>query len=172
MTDFDTTFPPLLATLMTMEFDYDDGDGIDFEPYAAFSPADENKSWLRAWTGNKEVDGADLRVFGQDGTGGYAAFWLVNEGKALVDQPIVFYGSEGERGVVAVDLADFLWLLAGGVGPKEAVEYGGGTGKPNEAFAAFAAEHASARKKSAAEVVAAAKAAHPGFEAHVSAMCG
>lgn len=66
------------------------------------------------------MDGVCFRVFGQDGTGGYAAFWLVREGRGLVEQPVVFLGSEGETGVIARDLADFLWLLAGGVGPWEA----------------------------------------------------
>lgn len=66
------------------------------------------------------MDGACFRVFGQDGTGGYAAFWLVREGRGLVEQPVVFLGSEGETGVIARDLADFLWLLVSGVGPWEA----------------------------------------------------
>jgi hypothetical protein len=42
----------------------------------------------------------------------------------------VFLGSEGEIGPIACDLADFLYLLAGGVGPYEAVEYGSTSGKP------------------------------------------
>lgn len=67
------------------------------------------------------MDGACFRVFGQDGTGGYAAFWLVREGRGLVEQPVVFLGSEGETGVIARDLADFLWLL---------VEAGSGPGRP------------------------------------------
>ncbi|MEW2287373.1 SMI1/KNR4 family protein [Streptomyces sp. NPDC047841] len=116
----DRGFPAALAAAMAVRFDYADGDGVDFEPFAAFLPADETTDWFRLWTGNSEVDGDAFRVFGQDGTGGYAAFWLVRPGRALVEQPVVFLGSEGETGVVARSLGDFLWLLADGFGPWEA----------------------------------------------------
>ncbi|TPQ22227.1 SMI1/KNR4 family protein [Streptomyces sporangiiformans] len=87
---------------------------------AAFLSADETTAWFRAWTGNGDLNGDGFRVFGQDGTGGYAAFWLIRRGRALVEQPVVFLGSEGETGVVACNLAGFLWLLADGFGPWEA----------------------------------------------------
>ncbi|MFI6275674.1 SMI1/KNR4 family protein [Streptomyces sp. NPDC050988] len=116
----DRQFPAALAAAMAVRFDYAGGDGVDFEPFAAFLPADETTDWLRAWTGNGELNGDDFRVFGQDGTGGYAAFWLVRPGRALVEQPVVFLGSEGETGVVARNLGAFLWLLADGFGPWEA----------------------------------------------------
>lgn len=62
----------------------------------------------------------EFRIFGQDGTGGLAAFWLVRMGESIAGQPVVFLGSEGETGVVARDLAAYLWLLADGYGPLEA----------------------------------------------------
>ena len=31
-----------------------------------------------------------------DGTGGFAAFWLVNNNKEIINAPIVVYGSEGK----------------------------------------------------------------------------
>ncbi|MFD4628372.1 SMI1/KNR4 family protein [Streptomyces sp. NPDC058284] len=117
----DRQFPAALAAAMAVQYDYADGDGVDFEPFAAFLPADETTDWLRAWTGNGELNGDDFRVFGQDGTGGYAALWLVRPGRELVEQPVVFFGSEGETGVVARNLGAFLWLLADGFGPCEAV---------------------------------------------------
>ncbi|WP_425541231.1 hypothetical protein [Streptomyces rimosus] len=83
-------------------------------------PAEETADWFQAWTGNSEMQGDNFRVFGQDGTGGYAAFWLVRPDRALAEQPVVFLGSEGETGVVARDLGAFLWLLADGCGPMEA----------------------------------------------------
>lgn len=61
-------------------------------------------------------------MFGQDGTGGYAALWLCRDGVPVSEQPIVFVGSEGEVGVVAADLGDLLWLFADRCGPREAVE--------------------------------------------------
>ena len=119
----DWAFPAPLARFSQLSFDYDDGDGIDYEPFTQFMPAEENDSWLQAWTGNPELTADAIRVFGQDGTGGYAAFWLINDQADLLDQPVVFFGSEGERGAVARNFADFLWLMASGYGPREAVEY-------------------------------------------------
>ncbi|MFI1482944.1 SMI1/KNR4 family protein [Streptomyces sp. NPDC020747] len=116
----DRQFPAALAAAMAVRFDCAGGDGVDFEPFAAFLSADDATDWFRAWTGNGEVNGDGFRVFGQDGTGGYVAFWLIRPGRALVEQPVVFLGSEGETGVVACSLGAFLWLLAGGFGPWEA----------------------------------------------------
>lgn len=171
MTDSDQTFPEVLADLHQLDFDYDDGDGIDFEPYDEFMSADETVDWLRAWTGNDDIGATEYRVFGQDGTGGYAAFWIVREGKPLLEQPIVFYGSEGAVGVVASDFADYLWLLAGGIGPMEAVEYGADDSEPNEEFTAFAQKHAAQAKKSPADVIERARAEFPDFESSVRALC-
>ena len=67
MADFDRTLPAALAEANALDYDYNDGKGVDFEPYSEFQSADDNASWIRAWTGNSELDGADLRVFGQDG---------------------------------------------------------------------------------------------------------
>jgi hypothetical protein len=172
MSGFDVKFPKLLTQLHQLEFDYDDGEGIDFEPYQEFQSAEDNADWIQAWTGNKQLTASEYRIFGQDGTGGYAAFWLVRDGKPILEQPIVFFGSEGELGVVARDFYDYLWLLAEGVGPYEAVSYGADEeGDTNEELAAFAAEHAAAQKKSAAEVLAAAKKEFPDFEKDIRALC-
>jgi hypothetical protein len=116
----DRQFPAALAAALAIRLDCIGEDGVDFEPFSAFLSADETADWFRAWTGNGALKGDDFRVFGQDGTGGYAAFWLVRAGRALVEQPVVFLGSEGETGVVARDLGAFLWLLADGFGPWEA----------------------------------------------------
>jgi hypothetical protein len=140
--------PELLRALLALEFDYADGEGIDFEPFGAFLSEQETREWFQAWTGNKEVDGAKFLVFGQDGSGGYAAIWTVREGAPLLDQPVVFLGSEGEIGVVVSTVYDFFWLLAGGLGPLEAVTYP--SAKPvNNQFAAFAMMHSPVNKKSA-----------------------
>jgi hypothetical protein len=170
MKAFDLAFPPVLAQLHELEFDYDDGNGIDFEPYEQFQSAEENADWIRAWTGNQELDAAEYRIFGQDGTGGLVAFWLVDADADLVAQPIVFFGSEGEVGVVACDFADYLWLLAQGVGPMEAVESGAEQAKANEAFATFAQAHAADARKTAADVLARAKEAYPTFAEDIQAL--
>lgn len=118
--------PPALATLATLIEDEGGslGENIDLELCEQIEPGT-----LTAWMGNPDAE-REFRIFAQDGTGGVVAFWLVHDGKPYEEQPIVFLGSEGEIGPIACDLADFLYLLAGGVGPYEAVEYGSTSGKP------------------------------------------
>ncbi len=170
MHDFDQTFPDLLAELNELDVDFDE-DNIDFEPYQEFLCAEDNATWIRSWTGNDSLNGSEYRVFGQDGTGGYAAFWLTRKDKPLLDQPVVFFGSEGELGMVARDFYDYLWLLAGGFGPYEAVESKRHKAKVNNAFHKFAETHAKPRKKKPQEVIVAAKAEFPKFVADIKALC-
>jgi hypothetical protein len=167
---FARAFPAVLRELHALPFEYDGGEGIDFEPYDEFMSPEDNTSWIRAWTGNQDLTGHEYRVFGQDGTGGYAAFWLVRPGADLLEQPIVFFGSEGELGVVAKDFNDYLWVLAHGAGPLEAVSYGGETSKPNDAFAKFATQHAPKAKKTAKLAIAAAKKEFPRFEEQIRSL--
>ncbi|MFJ5886171.1 hypothetical protein [Kitasatospora cineracea] len=108
-------YPEALAAVLAEQFEYGEDGGIDLEAFGAFLSDGETTQWLRAWTGNPEVTGGMFRVFAMDGTGGYAAFWLVEPEGELVGQPVVFLGSEGETGVVARDLGEFLWLLADGL---------------------------------------------------------
>ncbi len=169
MSDFDQKFPSLLAELHELDVDYEE-DGIDFEPYQEFLCAEDNDTWMKAWTGNDSQSGADYRVFGQDGTGGYVAFWLVRKGKPILEQPIVFFGSEGELGIVARDFYDYLWLLAGGYGPYEAVEQRGHKARMNSTFMKFAERNAKERKRKPLEVVSAAKKEFPTFEKDIQAL--
>ncbi|MBW4717927.1 SMI1/KNR4 family protein [Saccharothrix obliqua] len=162
-------FPPALAAVHEVVFDYEDG--VDYEPYAAFLPADETGDWIRAWTGNHDLDGAEFRVLGQDGTGGLAAFWLVRPGADVVEQPVVFFGSEGELSVVARDLGEYLWLLAGGVGPREAAEYPDPDGLPHEHLREIAERFAPGRERPTADLLTAARAEFPDFESTVTALC-
>ena len=64
MTEFEVTFPTLLMQLHQLEFDYDDGDGIDFEPYQEFQSAKDTGDWIKAWTGNHDLRGSEYRIFG------------------------------------------------------------------------------------------------------------
>ncbi|MFE7167961.1 SMI1/KNR4 family protein [Streptomyces sp. NPDC057616] len=167
----DRRFPPALADVAEVEFDYDDGEGVDFEPYGAFGPAEETTDWLRHWTGNHDLDGAAYLVFGQDGSGGHAALWQVRPGRPPAEQPVVFLGSEGERGVVAGNLSDFLWVLADGVGPLEVVEFAQFEGRPDPALAALAERHATTPRRTAREIVAEAQAEFPAFSDDIDALC-
>ncbi|CAM5500775.1 SMI1/KNR4 family protein [Streptomyces pilosus] len=170
-TDDDRTLPPALAELARTEIDYADGEGIDFEPYDAFDPAEETTDWLRQWTGNAGVDGDAYRVFGQDGTGGLAALWSVRPGRPLTEQPVVFLGSEGERGVVAGNLSDFLWMLADGCGPWEALFHEDRKPRPDAALTALAERHAVTPRRPARTVVAEARAEFPTFAEDIEALC-
>ncbi len=186
MTHSDRSLPPLLAALHALkhqidvdadnrpEDDDDDSDDerIDYEAYPEFESAARTESWIQAWTGNKALTGAEFRVFGQDGTGGLVALWSIDPDAGLLAQPVVFFGSEGELGVIAVDLADFVWLFAGGFGPYEAVACPNSQPTPSAAYTEFAATHAAAQRKSAHEVIARARAKFGArFEAEVRALC-
>ncbi|MFH8726476.1 SMI1/KNR4 family protein [Streptomyces termitum] len=169
----DQDLPEALAAVARAGFDYDDGRGIDFEPYDAFESAEETTDWIRSWTGNEELDGDAFRVFGQDGSGGLAALWCVREGRPLDAQPVVFLGSEGERGVIAGSLSDFLWVLADGVGPMEVVLFGAleGEGRANAGLTALAERYATTPRRPAREIVAEAAAEFPDFSDAVDALC-
>ncbi|MFC5286404.1 SMI1/KNR4 family protein [Actinokineospora guangxiensis] len=169
----DRTFPAALAALTRVDFPYDDEElgSIDYEAYQEFDSAEDTTGWLRSWTGNDGLDGAAFRVFGQDGTGGLAAIWLVRPGRPLAEQPVVFFGSEGETGVVAASLGEYLWLLADGVGPMEAVAFGTSLGVPHAGLRAVAEEHSGIPPRSADAVVEAARAGFPDFSATVESWC-
>lgn len=175
----DRAFPPALAALSDIEFpwDYDEKTetpapgNIDYEPYGEFDSAEETTDWLRSWTGNKELDGDAFRIFGQDGTGGLAACWLVRPGRPLTEQPVAFFGSEGETGIVATSLGEFLWLLAGGVGPQEAVEFGSDSGVPHDELRAVAEKYSGVGPRTPAEVLNAARAEFPDFAETVQSWC-
>ncbi|MGW0872443.1 SMI1/KNR4 family protein [Streptomyces sp. NPDC002740] len=169
----DRQFPIALAAALALPFDYNDGVGVDFEPFPAFLSAEETTDWFGAWTGNAELSGDGFRVFGQDGSGGYAAFWLIRPSCPLVDQPVVFLGSEGETRVVARDLGAFLWLLAGGFGPCEAATSDEPEWTPslNPDFMAVAERFAADRPQSAAVVIEQATREFPDFDDTIMELC-
>ncbi|MFD7453033.1 SMI1/KNR4 family protein [Kitasatospora sp. NPDC059827] len=170
----DRRFPAPLASALASPFVYDRGEGIDFEPLTAFRSAEETTAWLRAWTGNRELSGDDFRLFGQHGTGGYAAFWLARPGRPLAEQPVVVLRAGGGTGVVAVDLADFLWVLAAGFGPFEATtpRDPDWTPRPSPERTAVAERFAPERRRPASAVVERAAAEFPDFDDIVFELCG
>ena len=134
----------------------------------------ETRESIRAWTGNDDLDGIEFLIFGEDGTGGYAAFWNVRPGAPILEQPIVFLGSEGEVGVIARNFGEYLWLLADGVGPCEAVEEPErppALASTAQEFRQFAEAHAGTERRTAAEVLDAARREYPDFENHILKMC-
>jgi len=163
--------PELMQKLHKLEFDYSDGQGIDFEPYETFLSAEETGDWFQAWTGNSDVDGDSFLIFGQDGTGGYAAFWRVRDNEDLLAQPIIFLGSEGELGIVSQNFSDYLWLLASGHGPYEAIAYPDDEKSPNLEFLEFAKQNATTPQSKPTEIIARAQAEFADFEEHILSLC-
>jgi hypothetical protein len=112
-------------------------------------------------------------VFGQDASGGLAALWLVREGRPLLEQPIVFFGSEGERGVVASTFCDYLWLVAGGYGPYEAVCDPPSDDAPRRNLPevrALAERYARSHQQSPRAVLAAAVSQFPDFDQYIGTL--
>jgi hypothetical protein len=176
-TPAELTLPAALAEAFALgfEWEYDDetdtARGYDFEPYEAFEAPERTAWWFRLWTGNAEVTGGEFRFFGATGAGDYAGFWLVRRGVPVVGQPVVFLGSEGERGVVAGDLGGLLWLFAAGLGPAEAFGRTGHVAQPSAAFLSFAQRYAPDGERSPARIVAAAQAGFPDFSAYIDGLC-
>lgn len=173
----DLALPAALAELSEIGFNWEwddetgESSGCDFEPYEHFEAPEETAWWFRLWTGNDEVDGSQFRFFGSTGSGDYAGFWLVRQDAAVTRQPVVYIGSEGERGVIARDLGDLLWLFANGSGPAEAFDDPGRETQQNEAFQAIAEKYAAGRSRTTAEIVAIARKEFPNFSELISAMC-
>jgi hypothetical protein len=171
-------FPAALAEAFAVGFSWeydeetDSAVGCDFEPYPAFEAPERTAWWFRLWTGNPAVDGGEFRFFGTTGAGDYAGFWLVRAGAPVAQQPVVFVGSEGERGVIARDLRDLLWLFASGFGPREAFDDPSAPAAASAEFLAVAQRYApGVPVPSAAEITAAARASFPGFSAYLDALC-
>jgi len=164
-------FPSLMKRLHAIPFEYADGDGIDFYPEADFLSEEETSEWFHPWTGNDQADSSLYLIFGADGTGGMAAFWEVRESEDLLDQPIVFFGSEGEVGVVASNFKGYLRLLANGIGPFEAIAYKGLERPIHPDLERFALEQGVDLEQPAWSVVEAARAEFPSFESDILAIC-
>ena len=173
----DLALPTALAEVAEVGFEWewdeetDETRGCDFELYDQFEKPDRTAWWFRLWTGNQEVDGSEFRFFGTTGAGDYTGFWLVRPDGPIIDQPVVYVGSEGERGVIASDLGDLLWLFAAGLGPAEAFTDPNSATQPNEAFQTIAERHAPRRRRFPAQIVTAARAEFPHFSDLIDAMC-
>ncbi|QKG19971.1 hypothetical protein [Actinomadura verrucosospora] len=137
----DEPFPAALRALHDHQAAHGFGE-IDFEMRDHFAFGGPH-----AWTGNPAAE-REFRVFGHDGSGGLAAFWLVHEGRPVEEQPVVFLESEGAMGPVAPNLCDLLHLLAGGIGPYEAITFGASywDADPQPEIARIAEDHFGPRR--------------------------
>jgi hypothetical protein len=175
--DVGLELPAALAEAFAVGFswDYDDetdtARGCDFEPYDALEDPERTAWWFRLWTGNPEADGAEFRFFGRTGAGDYAGFWLARPGEPLEAQPVVLIGSEGERGVLARNLGDLLWLFAAGYGPHEALWPESTEQAPDEELRAIAERYAPDPDLPADRIVVAAQQEFPGFSDLLDEQC-
>jgi hypothetical protein len=168
----DRTIPTIMQQLHQIPCEYAEGEGIDLEPFPEFLSESDTTNWIQAWTGNKQLTGAEYRVFAQDGSGGYAALWCVRADRDLLAQPSVFFGSEGDLGVVASNFSDYLWLLANGIGAFEAIVFEARERRlPQPAFTAFARQHAIDSNRQPSEIISTAQAEFPNFADDVRALC-
>ncbi|MCL1038088.1 SMI1/KNR4 family protein [Shewanella corallii] len=165
----DRHFPEKLKMLHQIAIDYEDG--IDFEPYEEFVSSGQTDAWIKLWTCNQTLSGDQFLIFGQDGSGGYAAFWLVNPDQPVLEQPVVFFGSEGEAGLIAANFYDYVWLLANGIGPFEAIAYPTleRQGKPE--FARFAQTYAHDHRGTVSAIIERAHNQYPEFDRVLDDWC-
>lgn len=164
----DLSFPPMLEDLRKVH----GTQGMDFEMYEAFEPSPETAWWYRLWTGNEKVDGSEFRFFGREGSGGYTGLWLIREGRPLVEQPVVFLGSEGERSVMAVNVGAFLWLVAQGYGPCEVMGWSDGPCAPDPDVLDVARRHAPDAHGEPEEILGRAREEFPDFQEYIDSQCG
>lgn len=160
--------PSIVAMVNQLPYDYLDGHGIDFEPYDEFLSLEKTQAWLKEWTGNEDAPGDRLAIFGQDGSGGYVAFWITDVDKPLTTQPVVFLSSKGECAVISSNFCDYLWLLAGNHGAREAFSYACDGAGVNESFAVFASMYAKTPKRSPITILRDAQLAHPAFASWIN----
>jgi hypothetical protein len=74
------------------------------------------RDWPRSWGLSGEA-ALQLHPFAHDGSGGLVCLWHYYGLKT--SPPVVFAGSEGEMGILANDLVEFLFLAAYGYDPHE-----------------------------------------------------
>ncbi|WP_017586797.1 hypothetical protein [Nocardiopsis ganjiahuensis] len=163
----DLTFPPMLDDLRRTG----GVEGMDFEMYEAFEHPDETAWWYRLWTGNEEADGGEFRFFGMEGAGGYTGLWLVREGRPLSEQPVVFLGSEGDLAVMATDVGAFLWLVAQGYGPVEAMGWSDEPCEPGPELLEVAQRHAPDARRTPEEILRRAREEFPNLQEYIDAQC-
>lgn len=83
-------------------------DGFEFVP-------DFDSEDFTAWFRTPATDHRNyLCRFAQEGTGGLFCFWNKDGGDDYSNSPVIYLGSEGERGVAARNFDDFLRVLSSG----------------------------------------------------------
>lgn len=164
-------FPQLIKSMSRVFYLEDDEvEWIDFEFLTEFESAEATKDWIQLWMGNKDIDGAEYLLFGSDMSGGYGAIWCVRDTDDLLAQPVVFFGSEGNVGVVTQNFYQMIWLFAHGKGPAEAIEYLELKTSPHAAYLALAEKYAMSYKSSPEDILAKANEEFPNFATDIEAL--
>lgn len=109
--------PKSIQQLLALTFEYIDDHGdedvFDFDPHGYFYTPEENAELCAAHTGNNNYSGDEFRIFARTGDGSEYAFWIVDTGRPLFEQPIVLIESEGQWCTMATNYSDFLWMMFG-----------------------------------------------------------
>lgn len=163
--------PEIIKKFNSLDFDYAGGEGYDYEPFNEFLSKDKTLEWIHAWTGNTKIQDINLLVFGMDGSGGYACIWSIQPELPILEQPIVFIGSEGEIGVVADNFYDFLWVFADGYGPCEVINRDRAKDEYRALYVDFANHNSITKRKQADEIVDNTKSKYPDFDKFIDDLC-
>ncbi len=110
----DKPLSPLLRRVNQLPYHWRDGGGVDFRPFEEFVRPAETKAWIQNWAGTSALTGEQLLFFGRDSAGDYSGDWKAIAGADVLDQPIIFLGSDGDAAVIAKNFSDYLCLLASG----------------------------------------------------------
>ena len=165
-------FPPLLRQVNRLPYHWRNGGGVDFRPFDEFVCPAETQAWIQNWTGNQALTGEQFLFFGRDSTGGYSGIWQAIAGADVLDQPIIFLGSDGDAAVIAKNFSDYLWLLAYCHTGCEVCTFVQDDMAPDPVFLTFAEKHASTERRLPSAIVAEANALHPDFEGYIERLCG
>jgi hypothetical protein len=145
--------------------------GLDCDPFQPFLSSEETTHLIQAWC-NPNLSNLDFKGITYDGDGGFLALWLKRKDDSILKHPVVFFGSEGDRWVVAEDFIDFLWGLAYGITLNDPTgEDMSRFYKMNPAFMEFASKYALAGKKSIGEIIASAKIETKFFRDYIESVC-
>lgn len=110
--EFSSNFPGFkvpIQLLLLLEFEQEFG---AFGYANGFYLSNNDKSLIETYSKNKEFLNKLMAFATANGTGSVYAFWNEGDTKGLSEMPIVVIGDEGGEHVIAINILDFLQLLA------------------------------------------------------------
>jgi hypothetical protein len=108
------TAPQLIIDFSKLDF-YEYNSDIDyFSCKNGFDTQKETENYFFYWAGSSNINYEEFRIIGYDGSGSAIMIWLIDnqEGKTLIDQPVIVIDSEGSVAPLSANFYDFLWSMA------------------------------------------------------------